>query len=111
MKKMTGVEYKQFMAADWDALFGLTEAYVDGQEITVDGAPEPDDMATIADTATVVITGGCIMARQEVNLSFELAFTRWKKLQTHTTLVVQVPNADVQALRDYVKTLNGKVLQ
>ncbi len=111
MKKMTGAEYKAFMAADWDALFGLTDAYVDGQEVTVNGAEAPCDDDLIPDNAKVVIACGCICANEEVDLSYETAFTRWKKAQTHATLVVQIPNEEVDALHKFLESMKGRVLK
>jgi len=111
MKKMTGAEYKAFMASDWDALLGLTNAYVDGQEVQVNGADEPSDMDSIPDTAKVVIVCGCIMADEDVDLSYEAAFTRWKKAKTHTTVVVQVPNDTLPLFNECMTRLKCKVLK
>lgn len=110
MKKMTGAEYKAFMAADWDALLGLTEAYVDGQSVTVDGVDEPEDELLIHDTAKVIIYSGCIWANEEVDMSFETCFMRWKKAQINTILCVQVPNDSVVALKVFIAGLKGKVI-
>lgn len=109
-KTMSGADYKAFMNSDWDTLFGLTEAWVESAEVMVDGVDEPEDITTIPDTAKVVIYGGCILAKEDVDMSFEQAFTRWKKAQTLTTLVVQVPNERVQEFLLALKGLHGKVV-
>ena len=108
MKKMPGAEYKAFMASDWDALLGVTNAYMSDAEITVNGREEPDDVNEIADSAKVEIRGGCVMADEYVDMSFETAFVRWRKTQTNTTLVVEVPNNSVDALKASVVALNGR---
>jgi hypothetical protein len=111
MRKMTGAEYNAFMHADWDSLLGLTDAYVSGEEVTIDGVDEIDDGQVIADTAKVVIYSGCIMANEDVNMSLETCFSRWKKAQTKTTLCVEVPNESVEAFKTFVASLKGKVLK
>lgn len=105
MKKMSGLEYKQFMNADWDSLFKLNHAYVDDSAVTVDGVDEPFDVNAIADNANVVIHSGCIMADEDVDLSFETAFARWKKVQTHTVRVVSIKNSRLEEFDQYVKGL------
>jgi len=104
MKKMTGMEFKQLMTANWDGILGVSEAYVDGHEITVDGVKEPEDTAGIADDASVVIDGGCILcASKDLDLPFERFITQWRKLQTHTTITVQVPHGQVDALKAFIE--------
>lgn len=110
-KKMTGIEYKQFMKADWDALLELTNAYMDGANVTVDGLSEPEDLDTISDAAKVVIHYGCICAEEDVDMSLEQAYSKWKKAQTHTTFVVQVPNDKVEAVTQYLASVEVKVLK
>lgn len=106
MKKMKGLEYKQLMDADWDAILGVKGAYVDGQEITVDDATEPDNVEDIPDGAKVVVYDGCIMCEsKDLDLPFERFIVQWRKLQTHTTLTVQVPNGQVDALKAFIKGL------
>lgn len=108
---MTGAEYNAFMAADWDALLGVTEAYVDGQEVTIDGVDENSNSGPISSTAKVIIYSGCIWSNEEINISFQTCFSRWKKAQTNTTICVQVPNDEVDALKIFVSGLKGKVLK
>lgn len=109
MKKMTGAEFKAFMKSDWDALLGVTGAYVDDSRVTVDGVNEPEDTDTIPDTAKVEIHYGCIMANEDVDLSFEAAYIRWKKKQTTTIMCIEVPNEAVEALLKTLAELKGKV--
>jgi hypothetical protein len=112
MKKMTGYEYKQFISADWDKMLGVTGAYMDAQEITVNGVDEFSmDERSIQDTDKVVINGGCVLANEDIDLSLETLFTRWKKAQTTTTLVVEIPNDSVEYLTQQVGICRGKVLK
>lgn len=110
-KKMTGAEYKTFLAADWDTLFGLKEAYVDGQDVTVNGESEPDDWAEISDSAQVVINGGCVTGTDAAKeIGFEAAYLRWKKSRTVQTLVIEIPIEKLEALKEAVKSLSGKIV-
>jgi hypothetical protein len=104
MKKMTGLEFKQFMDADWDALLGTTNTYVDGDEIAVNGIEFYDDHIRIPDDAIVKILNGAIVADEDIDLSFEALFVRWKKTQTHKTVVVQVPLNKLEEFNEYIKT-------
>jgi hypothetical protein len=103
MKKATGLEFKQFMEADWDVILGTTNAYVDGDEITVNGVEFYGDHIEIPDDAIVRIISGAILDK-DVDLSFEALFTRWKKTQTHKTVVVQVPLNKFEEFNTYIKT-------
>lgn len=111
MKKMTGFEYKAFIKSDWDTLLGLTGAYMDGQEITVNGGDEPEGHESIADDAKVIIHCGAICASEDIDMSLETAFSRWKKAQTSTVLMVEIPNDAVEKFTKAVKDMKGKVLK
>ena len=108
---MLGAEYKAFMESDWDTLLKVTNAYVDAQEVTVDGVPEPDDVKSIPDDAKVIIHCGCVMADQDLDLSFKRCFTRWKTDQTTIVLCIQVPKDAVENLTKILAELKVKVLQ
>jgi hypothetical protein len=111
MKKMSGAEYTAFISADWDKLLGVTGAYMDGHEITVDGEDEPYDYVSISDTAKVVIHCGYVMADQPLDLSLDALYNRWKKSRTVTILCIEVPNEAVDSIKKAVVDLKGKVFK
>ena len=110
MKKMTGYEYKAFIHSDWDRLLGVTGAYMDFSEVTVNGNEEPDDTDAIPDNAIVVIHTGDVYADTPINMSLQACFTKWKKTQTHTTMLIRVPEESVDYMKKQVKLCKGKVL-
>lgn len=106
MKKMTGMEYKAMMGDDWNLILGTAESYIDGQEVTVNGSSEPEDWTEIDDSAKVVINDGVVFCEETgIEIPFEKFITQWRKLQTHTTITVQVPNGKVDALKAFIKAL------
>jgi len=111
MKKMTGYEYTQFINADWDKFLGITNAYMDAQEITVNGVNEWDYKEDIANDARVVISGGCVLADEPLDLSLETLYTRWKKAQTSTVFVVEVPNTELVYFKEQVNLCRSKVIK
>jgi hypothetical protein len=111
MKKMSGAEYTAFISADWDKLLGVTGAYMDGHEITVDGEDEPSDHNGIPAAAKVVIHCGRVMADQPLDLSLDALYNRWKKSRTVTTLCIEVPNGAVDAIKKAVADMKGKVMK
>ena len=91
--KMTGAQYKAFLAADWgpDAMWEEEAVTVDGDDFdTCDG-----DVGAIPDASLVVLTGGVIipdqMARQTQEIDAERFARKWLKAQTTVTLMVDVP--------------------
>lgn len=107
MRKMTGYEYKQFISADWDALLGVTGAYMDDTEITVNGVNEDtyDSNELIPDASEVKIHSGFVGADADIDLSLEKCYDKWKKGQTHTVVVVSVLNEQLEEFKAYVKGL------
>jgi len=90
MKKMTGLEYKKMMEADWDAFLSVTGAYVDAQEVTINGMEENEFQGEVPDDAIVRIYSGAIMADQDIDLSFQLFVTRWLNAQNTLNFVIAI---------------------
>lgn len=106
MKKMTGMEYKAMMGDDWNLILGTTESYIDGQYVSVDGKSEPNDWNEIDDSAKVVINDGVVFCEETgIKIAFDRFITKWRKLQTHATITVQVPHGQVDALKAFIKGL------
>lgn len=98
MIKTIGLEFKQYYA---DKSAWPKDAYHDDAVIIVDGvdADEEDlDLEKVADTAIITITGGGVYglkADSSAAISMETHFRKWKKAQSFTTMVIQVPNEQV----------------
>lgn len=91
--KMTGAQYKAFLAAEWGP-----DAYWEEAEIAVNGEPTPDDINEeefIKDGDTVTITGGAICQDQVKHphnwINAEPFARKWLKAQKTVTLMVDVP--------------------
>ena len=90
--KMTGAQFKAFLAAEWGP-----DAYWEETEITVNGEPMPDDCddAFVKDADTITITGGVIYQDQVHNpqscINAEPFARKWLKAQSTVTLMVEVP--------------------
>ena len=121
MVKMTGATYKAFMSADWDALLGADECFIEDEEVTVDGSPfDTDSLASriIPDAAVVTLNGGAIISgsedrNREKNWSTTATFKKWLKTQTHTSVLVSMPVDNVGAFRtliDAYPKLGAKII-
>lgn len=109
MVKVTGGE--------WNRFYAEAEAWPDGawhedEEITIDGKALPDDfdLSAVPDAAILTLTGGVVYLKElEEGPSLETLFKRWRKRQTTTVLVVEVPHEAVEAVRAAIASAGGKV--
>lgn len=109
MVKVTGNE--------WNRFYADPEAWPDGawhedEEITVDGKePGGDfDFSAIPDAATLNLAGGIVYFNGlEEGPSLEAHFKRWRKRQTTSVLVVEVPHKAADAVRAAIVAAGGKV--
>lgn len=109
MRKLSGAEWKAFMAADWDTIAGGKEVYYDGAVMVVDGVEVGHIEEDIADTARVAFTGGVVLSdMDDVDIPLEAFYTRWKRGLTHETLVVQVPKESLSDFHSMLKLLGGR---
>ena len=108
--RLSGYEYKQFMRADWDALLGVTDAYMDAQEITVNDADEPNDADLIPDDAKVVIHSGCVLAEEVLDLSLISAYRKWRKSLSTIVMTIEVPKESVGIIKEMLKAHKVRVI-
>ena len=109
MVKVTGSE--------WNRFYADTEAWPDGawhedEEITIDGkAPSDDfDFSAVADGAMLTVAGGVVYLNGlEEGPSLEAHFKRWRKRQTTSVLVVEVPHEAAEAVRAAIAAAGGKL--
>ena len=109
MVKVLGSEWNRFYA---DAEAWLDGAWHEGEEITIDGKAPPDDFdfSDIADDAMLTVAGGVVYLKgSEEGPSLEVHFKRWRKRQTTSVLVVEVPHEAADAVRAAIAAAGGKV--
>ena len=109
MVKMTGAEWNRFYA---DAKSWPDGAWHEDEELTVDGKEPPEDLdySAVPDAAIMTVSGGVVYLDGVEELpSLEAYFKRWRKRQTTTVLVVEVPNKAVDAVRAAISAAGGKV--
>lgn len=105
------------IGSEWNRFYADAEAWPDGawhedEEITIDGNAPPDDFdfSAVADGAMLTVTGGVVyMKGQKEGPSLEMHFQRWRKRQTKTVLVVDVPHKVAYAVRAAIAAAGGKV--
>lgn len=121
MVKISGADFKAFYRDDdvW-----VDDAWWEEAYITVNGVDIDDDtdLSQVADHDVLVVRGGYIQrdaADQSVSpywkdgqlsIGFEAALKKWLQARTHTTLVVRVPHAQAEALRELAAQHGWQVL-
>ena len=109
--KANGKEWKEYYVRDWQKGW-----WHDDSVITVDGKSDEDhpelDVNNVADTAAVMLEGGCIMEEEGalVAKSMEAHFKAWRKAQSHTSFVVECHKDAREAVEAAIKAAGGKVL-
>ncbi len=111
MIKTTGAEFKAFYTSDWDAFLNKNGCWVSDDTVVINNDSYCGDVELIPDDTTVRIETGVIMDNGNNEIcDYQAFFRKWKKAQTTTMLVVQVPNDYVPFLKDAIKNWKGKVL-
>ena len=112
--KTTGIEIKRFYSDKdfWPDDNGDT--YHDSEEIFVDGTSLAIEKSIfdIPDSAVVRIRGGIVFRPMwdSNEPSFEAYFTRWKKMQTTTTIVIECDVTAKAAVIAAIKASGGKAV-
>jgi len=103
--RMSGAEYKAYMAADW----GHPDAHYDDYTVYLDGVEVSDvDDTKVADTALLEFWGGVVYLGNR-DMSLKAHFNRWKRAQTVRYVTVEIPVDKLDELKAAVKALRGKV--
>lgn len=112
--KMSGAEWKAFYT---DKVFWGKNIVHDEEVITINGkSDESETYLDVQDTDVVHVEGGYVydygLMGDEYDpiCSLETYIKRWRKAQKQTTLTITIDRASEKALREFVKTLGGKVL-
>lgn len=107
MIKTFGYQYKQFINDDWG------QNICDDVYLLVNGEEYEDDENLIADDAKVVIDGGVVYTDPNMDqelCSYESYFRRWRKAQTQTTVMVNVPLDKLEEFKKMLKDLNARIV-
>lgn len=113
MIKTNGAELKAFLRDDWSKW--SSGNYYEDDEIEIngnliDGRSDELDLKDVENSAQVKILSGTVYDEDCNEIcSLETQFKRWKKRQTHETLVIEIPKDRVDALKNFVKQERGKV--
>lgn len=106
--KTNGAELKKFWS-DNNPQFWPVTAHVDGMTWQVNGEEHEDvDVEKLSDADVVHIEGAIIW--DDGDADFAGVMRRWRKLETHVSVVVELPVEHKDALAEFVKSLKGKVL-
>jgi hypothetical protein len=112
MVKLTGSEWNRFYN---DAGAWPDGAWHEDEEITVDGKTAGDDLdlSAVPDGAMLTVEGGVVYLTEDADYgpSLEAHFKRWRKRQTTTVLVVEVPHEAVKVVRAAIAAAGGKVIR
>lgn len=109
--KTNGKELKEFwnLSEPW----WLKDGWVEGDSYTVNGVEmdESFEPGSAEDTDQITIVSGVIVdATSERELDLNTQFRKWRKSLNTTTVVVEVANDKLDALKFHVKSLGGKIV-
>ena len=108
--KTTGIVFKAFYS-DLEYWDDEGKTYHDDTLLCVDGVPV-DDYDAIKPDDVVTIEGGYVInPKVGKSDSFEGYFKHWRKRQSVTCLIVEIPKDKKVGLTALVKELGGKVIE
>ena len=108
--KTTGLEFKRFYQ---DSSVWVDGMWHDDLDLVVDGKEyDPSsEVVAIGDTAKVTVVGGCVfLPGDDDTVEITTLFKRWRRAQTHSVMVIEVPNERVDAVKASLAAVNVKVL-
>lgn len=107
--------------AEWNRFYNDTTAWPDGwyhedAVVSVDGVLDEYgdlDLSTVADDAEVVVSGGIIYKGDysSPGNSVEGHLRKWRKAQTMTNIIVEVPKDRLEAVKEMLASLGAKVVR
>lgn len=108
--KTTGLEWRKFYS---DNSFWPKNSWHDEEHVLVDGAEPGDDFNfdEVADETVLTVSGGVVFLNEDATdgPSLEAYFRRWKKKQTTSLLIVEVPREAADTMRALIVAAGGKV--
>lgn len=108
MIKTLGAEYKRFYD---DETAWPDGAWHEEETLLVNGDEWSDGVTEIPDNAIVNLSGGVVLGLPHgTQPSLETHFSRWRKRQTTTTILVECDLAKLDAIKLAVKAAGGRVL-
>jgi hypothetical protein len=108
--KTNGTEFKAFYS---DKEFWLEGTYHEDTMILVDGKDinvTDQDPEKVDDTAVITLCYGVVFNKQHEEISgFEAYFKKWRKLQSTSTIMVEVHKDKLDAVKAAIKAAGGTV--
>jgi len=109
--KLTGAEWNRFYA---DQAFWPNGTWHEDEEISIDGKVVEDgnfDLSSVPDTAKMTLSGGYVYWKDvDEGASLEAHFEGWRKQQSTTVLMVEVPHEAADAVRAAIVSAGGKLI-
>lgn len=110
MVKIIGREWNKFYA---DESAWPESAWHEDAQITVDGELVDDefDLSAVPDTSMLTVSGGIVFLDGSVeDISLETHFKRWRKRQTTTVVLVEIPKVDVAEMKSVISKAGWKII-
>lgn len=107
---LTGAEWNRFYA---DPAFWPDGAWHEDEEISIDGKMIDGefDLSAVPEVANMTLSGGYVFWKDlDEGASLEEHFKGWRKQQTTTVLMVEVPHEAAEAVRAAIASAGGKVI-
>lgn len=108
--KTNVAEFRRFYA---DNSYWPEGSWIDDWYIEVDGKEiDPDDIDVASGTSTVTVQAQVYFDANDIenSVSLDTFFHHWKKLQTHTKVVLEIPVDSIDCLRQSAKSNKWKVI-
>ncbi|MDD2223678.1 MAG: hypothetical protein PHF42_09590 [Pseudomonas sp.] len=113
--KVTGAEFKKFYI---DKNFWPEGRFHEEVEITIDVNGEvitnhlEYDLYAVPDDAKITLQGGCVQDEDGKEFgAIDTYFRKWRKKQTTTFLVVEVPLDKIETIKATINAAGGKVVR
>ena len=106
MTRTTGIEFKAFV---FDRRAWPVDQYCEDETIIADDKDVSDwDAADIQDTAIVKIEGGNLYDENAIFINtLESHFRKWRKTQTHATIVCKIKKDKIESFKDHIIQFPG----
>jgi len=106
--KTSGYNLKKFL--DDDEIWPET-GYCDDMTFLVNGK-EVEDCAEINDSDVVVVTGGMVKSEIENEdiCMLSTLYKKWKRTQTHETILVNIPKTNRKTFDELLKSLGARTI-
>lgn len=109
MIKTTGAEFHSFYN---DPEIWGDKVWHEDEQFFINGSDDvfEGDYSDLNDTDQIKITDGVIYFQDYDNhVPFETYFKKWRRMNKFSFMIVEIPKETEQELRDFVKSLGGRI--